>query len=158
MSKKHIAVIIALALALLGALAVPSFLKARETAQLNACIGQMCVIESAKEAYAAEHDLPNGDILPLEGLLEYMGPFIRDGGWDGFHCPSATSNTYTIGRFGEDPGCFIHGSRSEARARATGRGAGSRRYRREGIRYGQGSNGLLRDLLWRVYVEGKDRM
>jgi len=119
MSKKRISVIIVLCSALPLAVAVPSFLRSRGIAQLNTCIGQMYQIQSAKSTYALESDAEPGYNLTPECMMEYMASFFKDRGWNGFHCPSTASNTYTIGRIGDEPTCKFHGSFSEAIAKAT---------------------------------------
>jgi len=48
---------------LLAAIAIPSFMRARLTSQANACINNLRQIESAKDQYALENSLTNGQAI-----------------------------------------------------------------------------------------------
>jgi len=88
---------------LLAAIAIPSFVKARETSQLNACINNMRIIDSAKEQAAMMYDYRDGDTVPEAQLSEYI-----TGGLDTMVCPAG--GDYTINPVGVDPECSVHGS------------------------------------------------
>lgn len=81
---------------LLAAIAIPNFVKARQTAQANACINNMRQIESAKEQYALENGLTTGDAV----TDVQAGAYIK-GGYP--TCPA--NGTYTIGAVGTDVVC-----------------------------------------------------
>ena len=86
---------------LLAAIAIPNFIKARTTAQTNACYNQMRQIDSGKQQWAIENkktgtDTPN---------TTEVGAYIR-GGFPS--CPA--SGTYTIGNVNTAPSCSVHGS------------------------------------------------
>ena len=79
---------------LLAAIAIPNFVKARDTAQANACINNMRQIESAKEQYALEKGLTNGDTV----TDAEAGAYIK-GGFP--LCPvGKAAKPYTIGVVG----------------------------------------------------------
>src|SRR5204862_94685 len=61
---------------LLAAIAIPNFVKARESAQLNSIINNLRIIEGAKDQWALENkkgtgDLPTWAVSPA-GILEYL--------------------------------------------------------------------------------------
>ena len=83
---------------LLAAIAIPNFVRARTTAQTNACINNLRQIDGAKDQSAIENGLSNGD--PVD-----PAPYIKGGIPT---CPVATGE-YTIGPVGTDPVCTIAG-------------------------------------------------
>lgn len=101
--RKKLLVTIACALMfwLLAAIAIPSFIPARNVAYRNACINNLKQMRDAKTAWAnTEHKLPTD--IPTE--LDLYGTF----GTNGFirHelvCPRG--GKYTIGAAGENPTC-----------------------------------------------------
>ena len=95
---------------LLAAIAIPSFMKARETSQRIACTSNMHVIEQAKEQVAAAHSSRPGEVLPEQQVSESMPRGIS-----GVVCPKG--GTYTINPVGQDPSCSVHGSMSDAASR-----------------------------------------
>jgi len=69
---------------LLAAIAIPNFVKARLSAQMNACISNLRHIDSSKQQWALELKKP-GTALPSEGeIAPYLG-----------HNPAATTIIYT---------------------------------------------------------------
>jgi competence protein ComGC len=92
------------AAALLLAIAVPNFIRARNTKASNACVNNLRIIQGAKEQWALEHHKTTNDTPTLEDLKPYMGrgeegeiPVCPDGG------------IYSPGRVGEPPKCSIGG-------------------------------------------------
>ena len=81
----------------LSAIAIPNFVKARTTSQLNACINNLRQIDAAKQQWALEKGKKATDTPTKEDLL----PYLR--GWP--VCPQG--GTYTIGAVGEPPTCSI---------------------------------------------------
>ena len=83
---------------LLAAIAVPNFVKARETAQKNACINNLRQLDGAKEQWAIEHSKkvgarPSGqDLYGPNGYMKHQ-PVCPAGG------------TYTINPIGTNPTC-----------------------------------------------------
>ena len=86
---------------LLASIAIPSFMKARETSQLHACVNNMRQIDSAKEAWAlavnADKDAKT-DRDAVNAYLKRPAPPT---------CPAG--GTYTYGPVGNPPECSKHG-------------------------------------------------
>ena len=82
---------------LLAAIAIPNFVKARTTAQKNACINNLRQIDGAKEQYMLENSTttPPGTVDALSGTGGYIKTTPT--------CPS--SGTYTVGAAGTNPSC-----------------------------------------------------
>jgi hypothetical protein len=81
------------------AIAIPNFVRARETAQMNACINNLRVIDAAKHEWALENDKKGKDTPTQADLARFLGngklPICPAGG------------TYTIGPVTEPPTCSI---------------------------------------------------
>lgn len=93
---------------MLAAIAIPAFVKARETAQLNACVNNMRIIDAGKEQAAVEHGHRDGEAIPESEISD----FVRDG-LGAVVCPAGGG--YTINPLGQDPECSRHGPLSEPR-------------------------------------------
>src|SRR3954471_12997177 len=78
---------------LLAAIAIPNFVKARTTAQKNACINNLRQIDGAKEQQALESKLKDGDAAGPD-LADYIKGKVLP------TCPSDAS-AYTVGAIGE---------------------------------------------------------
>lgn len=83
---------------LLAAVAIPNFVKARQTAQRNACIKNLQQIDGSKEAWALEQKKGPGDPV-VEGEVN---AYIKGGAPE---CPA--SGIYSYGAVGTDPTCTI---------------------------------------------------
>ena len=85
------------------AIAIPNFVKARETAQMNACINNLRMIEGAKNEWASENNKKSTDTPTQVDLARYLknGQFPV--------CPAG--GTYTIGQVDELPTCSKPGHR-----------------------------------------------
>ncbi|HEY1789626.1 MAG TPA: hypothetical protein VGJ73_15820 [Verrucomicrobiae bacterium] len=81
----------------LAAIAVPNFVKARETSQRNACINNLRQIEAAKKEWALENNKTNGDLPTKEDLMPYLSRWPV--------CPSG--GAYSINPVGDLPTCSI---------------------------------------------------
>jgi prepilin-type N-terminal cleavage/methylation domain-containing protein len=57
---------------LLAAIAIPNFVRARESAQLNSVANNLRILEGAKEQYALENKLGTGDPVTLANLHPYL--------------------------------------------------------------------------------------
>lgn len=90
---------------LIAAITIPSFMEAKKTAQVNACIYYMHGIDSAKEQWALAEGKMNGDEVDIRGVNEY----IKDGATP--ICPAG--GKYTYHRIGEDPERSLHGTRPD---------------------------------------------
>ncbi len=83
--------------AVLSAIAIPNFIKARETAQKNACINNLRQIDGAKQQWALENKKPDTGVPTREDLE----PFLQN-----HHFPTCPAGgTYTINRVSEAPQC-----------------------------------------------------
>jgi type II secretory pathway pseudopilin PulG len=89
--------------AMLSAIAIPNFVKARSTAQLNSCINNLRQLDAAENQWALEKDKKTGDVCTEDDLK----PYIRLVGGQLPKCPQG--GTYTIGPVGEQPTCSIPG-------------------------------------------------
>ena len=86
---------------LLAAIAIPNFVKARGTAQKNACINNLRQIDGAKEQWALETKQPSGTAADANAINNY----IKGGAPS---CPGGGS--YTYGAVDTNPGCNLNGS------------------------------------------------
>jgi prepilin-type N-terminal cleavage/methylation domain-containing protein len=85
---------------LLAAIAIPNFVKARGTAQTNACIQNLRVLDGAKEQWALENRKA-GTATPTK---EELTPFLRS--WP--TCPGGGADYIgTIGNLQTAPACSI---------------------------------------------------
>ncbi len=82
---------------MLAAIAIPNFVKARSTAQLNACINNLRQLDAAKQQWALEKSKNANDVPTQADLM----PYLRS--WP--VCPQG--GTYTIGAVGDRPTCSI---------------------------------------------------
>lgn len=88
---------------MLAAIAIPNFVKARATAQQNACINNLRMIDAAKQQWALETNKRATDIPTKEDLMPYL--VGRHGKFP--VCPQG--GTYIIGPVGKTPKCSIPG-------------------------------------------------
>jgi len=96
--------IIVAVVGMLAAIAVPSFMRAREISQYNACISNLSMIDSAKEQAMMEiPTLRVGDEVDPDTIA----PFLR-GGFESMICPAG--GEYTIHPAGREPECSHHGT------------------------------------------------
>ena len=84
---------------LLAAIAIPSFVKARSTAQENACMNNLHQISIAKETLAVEGNYQPGDVIDPAAMEQALGKKPT--------CPAG--GQYTYGTFGQEPSCSEHG-------------------------------------------------
>jgi prepilin-type N-terminal cleavage/methylation domain-containing protein len=85
---------------LLAAIAIPNFVKARTTAQKNACINNLRQIDGAKEQWALEKKLAPG-AASVDGEVE---AYIKNGRP---LCPAG--GTYTFNAVDTAPECSLKG-------------------------------------------------
>jgi hypothetical protein len=96
-----------------AAIAIPSFVKARDHAQVAVCINNMRMISAATDQWAMEENAVEGAPVDPEGLKEYLpGETLPT-------CPAG--GTYTIPPVGGEPECSVHGKLSEAHLHRSGR-------------------------------------
>ena len=82
---------------MLAAIAIPNFVRARNTAQRNACINNLRQIDGAKQQWALEHKKPDTDTPASSDLVFYM----KDAQFP--VCPAG--GTYTINPVNAEPTC-----------------------------------------------------
>src|SRR3954454_126321 len=68
--------IVVLIIGILLAIAVPNFIKARESSRTKACVANLKQIDSAKEQYAMDNKLNDGAAVPA-GALWAAGGYIK---------------------------------------------------------------------------------
>ncbi len=84
---------------LLAAIAIPSFVKARNTSRQNACINNLRQIDGGKEQYALEANLSQGTTPDSAEVNEYIK------GDETPECPAG--GNYTYEPIGTNPVCDI---------------------------------------------------
>ena len=84
---------------LLAAIAIPSFVKARNTSQQNACINNLRIIDSGKEQWAMAARKNDGDQVNTDSVNEYV-----KGGTTPI-CPGGGTYVYRV--IGSAPDCTI---------------------------------------------------
>ncbi len=88
---------------MLAAIALPNFARARQTAQLNACINNLRQIDGAKQQWGLENKKPAGAIPTWDDLKPYLGR----GQGRTLVCPAG--GVYTIRALTNSPTCSIPG-------------------------------------------------
>lgn len=84
---------------LLAAIAIPSFVKARNTSQQNACINNLRQIDAGKEQWAMAERKSDGDAVVTTSVDTYIkGSTTPD-------CPGG--GTYDYRNIGSNPDCSI---------------------------------------------------
>lgn len=89
---------------LLAAIAIPNFVKARGTAQKNACINNLRQIDGAKEQWALENRVATGTAVTETGPTG-VNAYIK--GEQRPVCPAGGS--YNYNNVGVNPTCSIPG-------------------------------------------------
>jgi len=84
---------------LLAAIAIPSFVKARNTSQQNACINNLRQIDSGKEQWAMAATKTDGDTTNVGSVDAYIKGNTTP------KCPGG--GTYTYNNIGTNPRCNI---------------------------------------------------
>jgi prepilin-type N-terminal cleavage/methylation domain-containing protein len=98
---------------LLAAIAIPNFIKARATSQMNACINNLRQIDSAKQQWALETH-QNGTATPTStSITPYLGRGAN-GSLQSVVCPAAGpggnfTSSYDINTTAVAPDCKIDG-------------------------------------------------
>src|SRR3954465_13889159 len=78
---------------LLAAIAIPNFVRARTTSQMNACINNLRQVDGAIQQWALENKAGAGDTVTFTNIKDYLKSSVT--------CPSAGSgaafsSSYTI--------------------------------------------------------------
>ncbi len=87
---------------LLAAIAIPNFVKARQTAQANACLNNLRIIDAAKNQYALEKGLATGDATATAVTLQ---SYIGHSDTSVFPACPIGNGVYVIGAIGINPTC-----------------------------------------------------
>ena len=87
---------------LLAAIAIPNFVKARATAQKNACINNLRQIDGAKEQWALEKRKTTGYAVVAADETE-INEYLKGNAEP--ICPA--NGTYTYGAIGTNPVCTV---------------------------------------------------
>lgn len=92
---------------LLAAIAIPNFLRSRETTRMNACINNLRQIDSAKEQWAIANNIANE--TPTNDFIDEINEYIK-GLEEGetLTCPSGGGYTYNA--IGTEPICALMGT------------------------------------------------
>jgi len=91
--------IVVLIIAILLAIAIPNFLRARETSRAKSCQGNLRQIETAKEQWAMDNKKGAADTPALAADL--VGTYVKSTPT----CPS--SGAYTVGDMSTRPTCSV---------------------------------------------------
>ena len=93
---------------LLAAIAIPNFVRARTTAQLNACINNLRQIDAAIQQWALENNAGAGTAVTAANITPYLGRGAS-GSITSVYCPADTAkafaSSYTIVDTGTKPVC-----------------------------------------------------
>ncbi len=94
---------------LLAAIAIPNFVKARTTSQMNACINNLRQIDGAKQQWALETKQPATATPNQANIDPYLG---RAGNANNIVCPAAGASptfggSYNINDLTTAPTCII---------------------------------------------------
>jgi prepilin-type N-terminal cleavage/methylation domain-containing protein len=89
---------------LLAAIAIPNFVRARQTSQANACINNMRQVDGAKQQWALETRQATNATPSYAAISPYLRNAVT--------CPSGGStatfaSSYTMGNVSEKPVCLI---------------------------------------------------
>lgn len=98
----YVAVAMSMMIGLLAIIAIPNFIKARNTEFQNACINNLRQIDSAKQQWALENTKKEDAIPSQADILPYIG-----GNGVMPVCPAG--GTYAIRSVGELPACSVPG-------------------------------------------------
>lgn len=90
---------------LLAAIAIPNFVRARESAQTNSCINNLRQIDGAIQQWALENRAATGDAVTGGDIAGYLGRGTGATINTDIVCPG--SGTYTVAAVGTSPTCDI---------------------------------------------------
>jgi prepilin-type N-terminal cleavage/methylation domain-containing protein len=93
---------------LLAAIAIPNFVRARTTSQMNACINNLRLIDAASQQWALEQRQTSSNTPGASDLQPYLGHgSAGELPW----CPAdqteTFANSYTLNNVGTKPQCNI---------------------------------------------------
>ena len=82
---------------LLAAIAIPNFIKARQTAQTQACIANLRQIQGAKELYALDGGANTTPLMTPDLVSNYIKSVP--------HCPANNLRNYVVNDINNNPTC-----------------------------------------------------
>jgi len=88
---------------LLAAIAIPNFVKARATSQMNACINNLRQIDAAAHQFALEKGKKTGDAIVMNTDLT---PYIKLNSASSIP-PCPANGDYTLANVGDVPTCSL---------------------------------------------------
>jgi prepilin-type N-terminal cleavage/methylation domain-containing protein len=88
---------------LLAAIAIPNFVKARATSQMNACINNLRQIDAAANEFALERGKKTGDAITMN---TYLTPYIKLNSASSIP-PCPAGGDYAIANVGNTPTCTL---------------------------------------------------
>ena len=95
---------------LLAAIAIPNFVRARKTAQQNACINNLRQLDGAKQQWALENGGTDTSNPGATSIQPYLGRGAG-GSINTMYCPAdpakAIASSYNINAVGTPPACLI---------------------------------------------------
>ena len=95
---------------LLAAIAIPNFIRARTTAQMNGCINNLRQIDAAIQQYSLENNVGPGSPVVAADITPYLGRGLS-GSVAGVICPADSARTfdssYTLVDTSTQPACAI---------------------------------------------------
>ncbi len=104
-----VVLVITFFIGLVAAIAIPSFVKARDMAQHNTCMNNLRLLDAAKEQAALQHGFHEG----MEVTAEHVASSLVNG-FSGLVCPKG--GRYDIMPIGQPPQCSVHGDLFGGRA------------------------------------------
>ena len=102
--------IVVAVIGLLASIAIPNFIRARTTAQMNGCINNLRQIDAAIQQYTLENNLGSGSPVVALDITPYLGRGLS-GSVAGVVCPADMAGTfdtsYTLVDTSTQPSCAI---------------------------------------------------
>jgi len=93
---------------LLAAIAIPNFVRARTTSQMNACINNLRQIDGAKQQWALENKAQSSATPGVTDVQPYLG---RGSGGTQPICPADSTQSfatsYSLGDCATQPACLV---------------------------------------------------
>ena len=94
---------------LLAAIAIPNFVRARQTSQVNACVNNLRQIDGAMQQFALENGKKTDDPVTTDDIMVYVG---RKGDGTDVYCPlsGASAGAFagykaSVTKVGTTPSC-----------------------------------------------------
>jgi len=101
MSKTFIIILAAIAAVVL-AVGIPNFIRARSSSSAHPCVNNLRIFDSAKQQWMLERGKTTNDVPTWEDVR----PFLPDR-WSNSIPVCPDGGTYTLGRVGEPPTCSL---------------------------------------------------